>query len=86
MDPGSRSHLPRRQYVYTGHLTGRLRADDCPSGKHVYEEERFARNALRWQREHGEIRQAVGSIYRCSLGGKAHWHTTSTKRIPKGRK
>jgi hypothetical protein len=64
---------------FTDHRPGRLARFDCPCGKWTYESEKYAVRALRWMREHGEIRQ--GYVYRCDRS--AAWHITSGQRTRK---
>jgi hypothetical protein len=64
------------------HKPGRINAHACPTGKHVYEAEKHALRALRWMREHGEIRRGQGSIYPCRAGHTPlHYHCTSNRKL-----
>ena len=62
-------------------MAGHIGKYQCPTGKRVYESEKYALNGLRWMREHGEIRRGEGHVYPCRRKGIAlHFHITSSKR------
>jgi hypothetical protein len=64
---------------FTDHKPGRLNADECPTGKHVYESEKYALRGLRWMKEHGEVR--TGHVYPCRANHTPlHYHVTSSRK------